>query len=49
MGDVNSGAWMDLVERHEAEREAAKRYIETLQRDNEVLLITRMKSEHFIW
>jgi hypothetical protein len=45
----NSVTGKELRRRHGEEREAARRYLETLQHDNEVLLILKMKQRKLLW
>lgn len=45
----NSVAGKELRARHAEEREKARVYIETLQHDNEVLLILKMRQRKLLW
>jgi hypothetical protein len=45
----NSVTGKELRRRHAEEREKAKLYLETLQHDNEVLLILKMRQRRLLW
>ena len=45
----NSVTGKELRNRHAEERQKAKLYIETLQHDNEVLLIHKMRQRRLLW
>lgn len=45
----NSVTGKELRNRHAEERQKAKMYLETLQHDNEVLLILKMRQRRLLW
>lgn len=45
----NSVTGKELRSRHAEERQKAKMYLETLQHDNEVLLILKMRQRRLLW
>ena len=46
---ANSVTGKELRNRHAEERQKSKVYIETLQHDNEVLLILKMRQRKLLW
>lgn len=46
---ANSVMGKELRNRHAEERQRAKVYLETLQHDNEVLLILKMRQYKLLW